>query len=236
MATLIDIIGLPEAVKEKVTICGVEFAVGEWPLKYHAMWNKLIGERGLDRAASHMRYVTIPELSMVQKQVEADPRVNSLTKRINAIEAQEDIILKTYGTKKQRKDADEQLSALLVQKIPLAQELEEVGRELEARVLEKMIEADHETGELKELQDDLRLEFAHTVALAESELDEGLDDWRARARVEDFTALERWIKEGNGPWAERAAQMMQEQVGQTRNAPGTRSESSASRRASRLKN
>lgn len=205
-----------EVKPKTVTVNGVTLALKEFDMRTRGLWLDTADEYGLAEMQTEIQTEVIPRISNISNSVETDPRVKSIQARLDKLQQKHDAILEVYATDDEPEDVEEQLNTVLVRMEKAADELNGMISIVQKEVVEGAREAEQRITELMEAQDEARVSFVWTLARAMGKTSKDFDEFLAGCDSEDYQAADRFLKEGNAPWASLYTDRVQERSKKTK--------------------
>lgn len=184
-----------------VTVNGIKFEVREFDMRTRALWLDIAEEFGLQQLQHEIQSKVIPKISSITSEVESDPRLKAVEKRMSVLGEQQDKLLEKYGTPDEPADCDVQLEALAVRIDGLRDELRKITDALQDNVFEQAKEAEKQVADFMILQDRARVNFVWRLATAMGSTTVPFDDFFETCTGDDYSEAERLVTEGNARWA-----------------------------------
>jgi uncharacterized protein (UPF0335 family) len=194
---------------KSVEIGGVRFALKEFDMRTRAMWLDVANEFKLPDAQHEIQSKVIPKISGVAHDIQSDPRIKSVEKRIQRLLEKHDGLLDLYATDDEPEDIEEQLEALVKRMEEQHEELAKLTDVVQDEVFQEAQKAEKAITEFMELQDKARVYFAWQIASALGKTGMEFDEFHERCDGDDFEAAERLVLEGNARWASLYSNRMQ---------------------------
>jgi hypothetical protein len=186
---------------KSITVNGVKLQLREFDMRTRGLWLDVAEEFGLQQLQHEIQTKVIPRISSITTEVESDPRLRSIEKRMSVLTEAQDKILALYGTDDEPADSDQQLEALAVRVDGLRDELRKLTDALQDNVFQQAKEAEKQVGDFMLLQDKARVNFVWRLARAMGNTGMEFDDFFETCSGDDYEAAERFVTEGNARWA-----------------------------------
>lgn len=195
---------------DSVEVNGVKLSLGEFDMRTRALWLDIAEQYELPALQQKLQLEVIPKISMLQGDIESDPRIKSIQSRMTKLDEKHEALVGLYASPDEPEDIDEQISNLVVRMEKLQDELSEIIKVVQSEVLNEAREAERMVTELMELQDKARVYFVWTLAKATSRTDLEFDEFYAKCDSDDYKAADTFLERGNAPWASLYSSRMQE--------------------------
>lgn len=195
---------------EVVEINGVRLTLKEFDMRTRALWLDVANEFKLPELQQKLQLEVIPKISMIQNDIESDPRIKSLQSRMEKLSSRHDELIDVYATDDEPEDIDEQLASVVKRMETLQDEILEISKVVQDEVIDEAKNAEKMVTELMETQDKARVYFVWTLAKASSKTELDFDDFYTACDSDDYKAADRFLEEGNAPWASLYSSRMQE--------------------------
>jgi hypothetical protein len=186
---------------KSVVVNGVKFELREFDMRTRALWLDIADEFGLQQLQHEIQSKVIPKISSITFEVESDPRLKAVERRMSALGKRQDEILDVYGTDAELPNSDAELEALAVRIDALRDELRDLTVVLQDNVFEQAKEAERQVGDFMMLQDRARVNFVWRLAKAMGATTLSADDFFETCTGDDYSAAELLVSEGNARWA-----------------------------------
>ena len=184
-----------------VTINGVKFSLSEFDMRTRALWLDVAEEFGIQKFQHEIQSKVIPKINSITFEVESDPRLKAIERRIGVLLERQDELLDKYGTPDEPSDVDQQLENIAVRIDGLRDELRQLTVALQDTIFEQAKNAEKQVGDFMLLQDRARINFAWRLATAMGNTELPFDDFFDTCTGDDYFAAERLVNEGNARWA-----------------------------------
>ena len=186
---------------KSVIVNGVKFELREFDMRTRALWLDIAEEFGLQKLQHEIQSKVIPKISSITFEVESDPRLKAVEKRMSALGKRQDEILDVYGTDAELPDSDKLLEELAVRIDSLRDEMRYLTVTLQDNVFEQAKEAERQVADFMMLQDRARVNFVWRLAKAMNATELSADDFFETCTGDDYSAAEQLVNEGNARWA-----------------------------------
>lgn len=200
-----------------VEVNGVRLTLKEFDMRTRALWLDIAKEYNLPELQSHIQSEVLPKMSSIGHDIQNDPRIQSVQKRLEKLQERHDSLLDTYGTDEEPEDIDEQLEKIIQRMEGLSEEQKEITARVRDEVVEQTKKAEREITELVEVQDKARIDFVWRLATAVGKTDTDFEEFYQSCDSGDYEAADRFLTEGNAPWASLYTGRMQERPKRQKN-------------------
>lgn len=184
-----------------VTVNGIKFDLREFDMRTRGLWLDIAEEFGLQQLQHEIQSKVIPRISSITTEVESDPRLKAVERRMAALGELQDKILEKYGTPDEPPDSDEQLEALAVRIDGLRDELRKITDSLQDNLFEQAKVAEKQVADFMLLQDKARVNFVWRIATTMGRTTLSFDEFFETCTGDDYSEAERLVSEGNARWA-----------------------------------
>jgi hypothetical protein len=196
---LSDLTGVVQ--KRTVEINGIRFNLGEFDMRTRALWIDIVEEYDLQKMQIHIQSVVIPKISNIATDIENDPRLRSIGKRIDKLGEKHDALIELYASDEEPEGIDGQLNDLVVRIETAREELKVMAERIQNEVMQDAQEAESAIGEFMAKQDKARIDFVYRLASAMGKVTVSLDEFFESCSGDDYQAAEKFVQEGNESWA-----------------------------------
>lgn len=194
-----------------VTVNGVQVELREFTMRERAVWNDIVEEYGLAKLQNELQTQVIPKISSIGAEIENDPRIMSVQKRLEKLNEKHDQVMDLYATDDEPDDIDEQIDAIIGRMQEVRDELKVVTQRVQDEVVAYANDAENKVSELMKVQDEAKIKFVWLRA----ELDSEFEQFFSECGTEDYEAADRVLERGNAPWASLYSGRMQEKPKRT---------------------
>lgn len=196
--------------KESVEVNGVKLSLGEFDMRTRALWLDVANDFGLPELQQKLQLEVIPKISMLQGDIESDPRIKSIQSRMTKLDEKHEALVGLYASPDEPEDIDEQIGKLVDRMEKLQDELSELVKTVQSEVINEARDAEKMVTELMEIQDKARVYFVWTLAKATGKTDAEFEEFYAKCDSDDYKAADTFLEMGNAPWASLYSSRMQE--------------------------
>lgn len=202
---------------ESVDVNGVRLKLKEFDMRTRALWLDVAKQFNLPELQSHIQSEVLPRMSTMGQDIQNDPRIQSVQKRLDKLQDLHDELLESYGSEDEPEDIDERLEAYIERMEGLAEEQKQITSKVRDEIIESTKGAEKEITELVEVQDKARIYFVWQLAQAMSKTELDFEDFYQSCDSGDYEAADRFLSEGNAPWASLYTGRMQERPKKQKN-------------------
>lgn len=193
-----------------VVINDVQFHLREFDMRTRALWLAVAKEYELSEAQHEIQSKVIPRISGITNDLQTDPRLKSLERRLDKLTEKHDALLELYATPEEPEGLEAELEAVVVRMEATHDEMAKMAEVIQADVFIEAQHAEKAIAEFMELQDKARVDFAYRLAQASGKTPLEFDEFYAKCDGDDYAAAERFVNEGNAPWASLYENRMQQ--------------------------
>jgi coenzyme F420-reducing hydrogenase delta subunit len=186
---------------ETVTVGGITLPVGEFDMRTRAAWLDVVSEYNLAEAQEKLQVEILPRMSNLTRDIESDPRLMSVQKRIDRLQERHDHLMELYASDNEPSDIDEQVSNLIVRLTELKKEMTTMTDRIRDEMVDYARQAEEMVGKLMLEQDRARIDFVWRTAKAAGKIDVTFDEFFQSCGSADYAAADDYIARGNAPWA-----------------------------------
>lgn len=202
---------------EVVEVNGVRLTLKEFDMRTRALWLDVAKEFNLPELQSHIQSEVLPKMSAIGQDIQNDPRIKSVQRRLEKLQEVHDDLLLAYGTEEEPDDIDDRLETLVARMEGLSEEQQGVTAKVRDEVIENTKQAEKEITELVEVQDKARVYFVWQLAKAMEKTELDFEEFYQSCDSGDYEAADRFLNEGNAPWASLYTGRMQEKPKRQKN-------------------
>ena len=195
--------------EESVNINGIVFTLSEFNMRVRALWLDVVGKFGLEESQRKLQTEIIPKISAISNDIENDPRITSVQKRLLKLGEKHDELMELYATDDEPEDMDEQLEAVVVKMEELQDKLDEVAIRVQEEVFAEAKVAEEEVSNFMQNQDRARIYFVWQLAQSMGETELDFDEFYGECDGADYEAAEKLVNAGNARWASLYSNRMQ---------------------------
>lgn len=199
-----------------VSINNVQFHLREFDMRTRALWLNVAKEYGLSEAQHEIQSKVIPRISGITNDLQTDPRLKSLERRLDKLSEKHDKLLELYATPEEPEGLEDELEAIVARMEATHEEMSKMAEAIQGEVFLEAQSAEKSISEFMELQDKARIDFAHRLATALGKTQVEFDEFYAKCDGDDYAAAERFVNEGNAPWASLYESRMQQKPKKTK--------------------
>jgi hypothetical protein len=195
--------------KRTVEVNGVKLQLGEFDMRTRALWIDIVEEYDLQKMQVHIQSVVIPKISNISADIENDPRLRSIGRRIDKLGEKHDALMELYATDDEPEDIDAQLNEVVTRMEQAREEIATMTQRIQDEVMKDAQEAEAAIGDFMAKQDKARIDFVHRLAAAMGKVSVDLEEFYSSCNGDDYAAAEKFVTEGNAPWASLYSNRMQ---------------------------
>lgn len=188
----------------------VQFHLREFDMRTRGLWLEVAKEYGLSDAQHEIQSKVIPRISGITNDLQTDPRLKSLERRLDKLTEKHDALMEVYATPDEPEGLEAELEAVVARMEATHDEMNEMAEAIQANVFAEAQFAEKAITEFMELQDKARVDFVFRLAHASGKTELEFDEFYAQCDGEDYEAAERFVNTGNAPWASLYENRMQQ--------------------------
>jgi len=198
------------ALPKTVEVGGVKYNLGEFDMRTRALWLNVAEEYELAKHQHHIQSKVIPKISSISQEIQSDPRLKSLEKRMDLLQIKHDKLMETYATDDEPEDIEAQIEAVVERLDEVHDQILVMSGEVQQEIFAEAEVAQTAINEFMELQDRSRVDFLWRIAVAMERTELEFEEFYARCGGDDYEAAERFVAEGNARWASLYENRMQQ--------------------------
>ena len=198
------------ALPKTVEVGGVKYNLGEFDMRTRALWLNVAEEYELAKHQHHIQSKVIPKISSISQEIQSDPRLKSLEKRMDLLQIKHDKLMETYATDDEPEDIEAQIEAVVERLDEVHDQILVMSGEVQQEIFAEAEVAQTAINEFMELQDRSRVDFLWRIAVAMEKTELEFEEFYARCGGDDYEAAERFVAEGNARWASLYENRMQQ--------------------------